>query len=46
MALEAHSVFDPVIILPAIGESFIKLNPACPTSVEKVDLSSTPSNLE
>jgi K+-transporting ATPase ATPase B chain len=27
MALKAHSIFDPAIILPAIGESFIKLNP-------------------
>ncbi len=27
MAIRAHSVFDPAIILPAIGESFRKLNP-------------------
>jgi len=27
MAVETHSIFDPAIILRAIGESFIKLNP-------------------
>ena len=27
MAIKAHSFFDPAIILPAIGESFKKLNP-------------------
>jgi len=27
VAIRAHSVFDPAIILPAIGESFRKLNP-------------------
>ena len=28
MATKAHSIFDPAIVLPAIGQSFIKLNPA------------------
>jgi len=28
MATKAHSIFDPAIIVPAIGESFKKLNPA------------------
>ena len=27
MAAKAHSIFDPAIIVPAIGESFKKLNP-------------------
>jgi K+-transporting ATPase ATPase B chain len=27
MAVKTHSIFDPAIILPAIGESFRKLNP-------------------
>jgi potassium-transporting ATPase ATP-binding subunit len=27
MALKTHSIFDPAIVLPAIGKSFIKLNP-------------------
>ena len=27
MAIKAHSFFDPAIIVPAIGESFKKLNP-------------------
>jgi potassium-transporting ATPase ATP-binding subunit len=27
MAVKTHSVFDPAIILPAIGEAFRKLNP-------------------
>jgi K+-transporting ATPase ATPase B chain len=27
MAAKAHSIFDPAIMLPAIGESFKKLNP-------------------
>src|ERR1700747_3824529 len=27
MALKAHSIFDLATIFPAIGESFIKLNP-------------------
>jgi K+-transporting ATPase ATPase B chain len=27
MAAKSHSIFDPAIILPAIGESFKKLNP-------------------
>ena len=27
MAAKAHSIFDPAIILPAIGDSFKKLNP-------------------
>ncbi len=27
MAIKTHSIFDPSIMLPAIGESFIKLNP-------------------
>jgi K+-transporting ATPase ATPase B chain len=27
MAIKTHSIFDPAIIFPAIGESFIKLNP-------------------
>ncbi|MEA3208617.1 MAG: potassium-transporting ATPase ATP-binding subunit [Chthoniobacter sp.] len=27
MAAQAHSIFDPAIIVPAIGESFKKLNP-------------------
>jgi potassium-transporting ATPase ATP-binding subunit len=27
MAAKAHSIFDPTIIIPAIGESFKKLNP-------------------
>ena len=28
MAAKTHSIFDPAIIVPAIGESFKKLNPA------------------
>src|SRR5580704_5662722 len=28
MAAKAHSIFDPAIIVPAIGDSFKKLNPA------------------
>ncbi len=28
MAAKSHSIFDPAIIIPAIGESFKKLNPA------------------
>ncbi len=28
MASKTHSIFDPAIIVPAIGESFKKLNPA------------------
>src|SRR5476649_835943 len=28
MASKSHSIFDPAIIVPAIGESFKKLNPA------------------
>ncbi|MEI9893541.1 MAG: potassium-transporting ATPase subunit KdpB [Chthoniobacter sp.] len=28
MAAQSHSIFDPAIIVPAIGESFKKLNPA------------------
>jgi len=28
MAAKTHSIFDPAIIIPAIGESFKKLNPA------------------
>jgi K+-transporting ATPase ATPase B chain len=28
MAAKAHSIFDPTIIVPALGESFKKLNPA------------------
>jgi len=28
MAAKIHSIFDPAIIIPAIGESFKKLNPA------------------
>ena len=28
MAAKAHSIFDPAIIVPAIGQSFVKLNPA------------------
>ncbi|HEY5751817.1 MAG TPA: potassium-transporting ATPase subunit KdpB [Chthoniobacterales bacterium] len=28
MAAKTHSIFDPAIIIPAIGESFRKLNPA------------------
>src|ERR1700751_950960 len=27
MAAKQHSIFDPAIVLPAIGKSFIKLNP-------------------
>ncbi len=27
MAAKAHSIFDPAIIVPAIGDSFKKLNP-------------------
>src|SRR6201996_3097003 len=27
MAAKQHSIFDPAIIIPAIGQSFIKLNP-------------------
>src|SRR5260370_30789028 len=27
MAIKAHPIFDPAIILPAIGDSFRKLNP-------------------
>src|SRR6516225_12099128 len=27
MAAKSHSIFDPAIIVPAIGESFKKLNP-------------------
>ena len=27
MAVKTHSIFDPAFIVPAIGESFIKLNP-------------------
>jgi len=27
MAAKSHSIFDPAIIIPAIGESFKKLNP-------------------
>src|SRR5215467_3630581 len=27
MAAKSHSIFDPAIIMPAIGESFKKLNP-------------------
>ena len=27
MAAKAHSIFDPAIIMPAIGDSFKKLNP-------------------
>ena len=27
MAAKAHSIFDPTIIVPAIGDSFKKLNP-------------------
>src|SRR5471030_20326 len=27
MAAKTHSIFDPTIILPAIGEAFKKLNP-------------------
>src|ERR1700730_3480086 len=27
MAAKSHSIFDPAIVLPAIGESFKKLNP-------------------
>ena len=27
MAAKAHSIFDPAIIVPSIGQSFIKLNP-------------------
>src|ERR1700675_2056843 len=27
MAVKTHSIFDPVFIVPAIAESFIKLNP-------------------
>src|SRR6516162_32948 len=27
MAAKTHSIFDPAIIMPAIGESFKKLNP-------------------
>src|ERR1700712_1353510 len=27
MAAQAHSIFDPAIVLPAIGESLKKLNP-------------------
>jgi K+-transporting ATPase ATPase B chain len=28
MAVKTHSIFDPAIIIPAIGASFKKLNPA------------------
>ena len=28
MAAKAHSIFDPAIVVPAIGQSFVKLNPA------------------
>src|SRR5580658_9739736 len=28
MATKVHSIFDPAIVIPAIGQSFIKLNPA------------------
>ena len=28
MAAKQHSIFDPAIIVPAIGQSFVKLNPA------------------
>src|ERR1700761_5743203 len=28
MAAKTHSIFDPAIVMPAIGQSFIKLNPA------------------
>jgi len=27
MAVKTHSIFDPTIIVPAIGQSFVKLNP-------------------
>src|SRR5471032_2565617 len=27
MAVKTHSIFDPAIIVPAIGQSFVKLNP-------------------
>src|ERR1700677_1921228 len=27
MAAKSHSIFDPTIVMPAIGESFKKLNP-------------------
>ena len=27
MAAKKQSIFDPAIILPAIGQSFVKLNP-------------------
>ena len=27
MAAKSHSIFDPAIVMPAIGESFKKLNP-------------------
>src|SRR5271155_4737245 len=28
MSTKAHSLFDPVIVMPALGDSFKKLNPA------------------
>src|SRR6202044_3713436 len=28
MAAKTHSIFDPAIVMPAIGQSFVKLNPA------------------
>jgi len=27
MAAKKHSIFDPAIMVPAIGQSFVKLNP-------------------
>ena len=27
MAAKSHSIFDPAIVVPAIGDSFRKLNP-------------------
>src|SRR3984957_18122815 len=27
MAAKQHSIFDPAIVMPAIGQSFVKLNP-------------------